>query len=183
MTAEESRIYVTNYDTSVSFSNYKTFRISDSVAVIRNNELQARERTAEDAQFIDAVVQALQQKGFTRVNNGQPADLGVTVSAITNTSTQLVSYSDYGNYYGDYWDPFYWDYPGYSYYVPTYYGIYETGETALAVDMVDLKNVTTNNELRVIWSGLIRGSGIFSGQDPASQINSLFSQSTYLQSQ
>ena len=182
LTQDESRIYVTNYDTAVSFGHYKTFRIADSVAVIRNNQLQTRERTAQDAQFIGAVVSALQQKGFVRVSNGQTADLAVTVSAITNTSTQLVSYRDYGNYYGSYWDPFYWDYPGYSYYVPTYYGIYETGETALAVDIVDLKNVTSNNQLRVIWSGLIRGSGIFSG-DPASQINTLFSQSVYLQTQ
>jgi hypothetical protein len=182
LTQEESRIYVTNYDTAVSFGNYKTFRIADSIAVIRNNQLQTRERTSMDAQFIDAVVSAMQQKGFVRVSSGQTADLAVTVSAITNTSTQLVSYTDYGNYYGGYWDPFYQDYPGYSYYVPTYYGIYETGETALAVDIVDLKNVSSNNQLRVIWSGLIRGSGIFSG-DAGSQVNALFDQSGYLQSQ
>ncbi len=181
MTADESRIYVTNYDTSVSFSNYKTFRIADSIAIIRNNQLQARERSSAAAQYIDAVVNALQQKGYVRVNSGQNADLGVTVSAITNTSTQLVSYTDYGSYYGGYWDPFYWDYPGYSYYAPTYYGVYETDETALAVDIVDLKNAAVNNnQLRVIWSGLVRGSGIFSSQ-PANQINALFNQSTYLQ--
>ncbi len=181
MTQEESQIYVTNYDTTVSFSNYKTFRIADSIAIIENDRLQGRERTSQDAQFIDAIALALQQKGFTRVASGGNADLGVTVSAITNTSTQLVSYRDYGNFYGNYWDPFYWDYPGYSFYAPTYYGVYETGETALAIDMVDLKNVATNNQLRVIWSGLIRGSGIFSGQNINEQVNALFSQSSYLQ--
>ena len=183
LTREESRIYVTNYDTSVSFNNYKTFRIADSVAIVTNNQLQGRERTAVDAQFINEVVNALQQRGYSRVNNGEVADLGITVSAITNTSTQLVSYRDYGNFYGGYWDPFYWDYPGYSYYVPTYYGIYETGETALAIDMVDLKNASNNNnQLNVIWSGLIRGSGIFSG-DVSGQVNALFNQSSYLGSQ
>ena len=182
LTQEESRIYVTNYDTTVSFNNYKTFRIADSVAIIENNQLQGRERTAQAAQFIDATVNALQQKGYVRVNSGQVADLGVTVSAITNTSTQVVSYRDYGNYYGGYWDPFYWDYPGYSYYVPTYYGIYETGETAITIDMVDLKNATNNNnQLKVIWSGLIRGSGIFSG-NISNQVNALFNQSSYLKS-
>ena len=183
LTQEESRIYVTNYDTTVSFNNYKTFRIADSVAIIENNQLQGRERTAQDAQFIDATVNALQQKGYVRVNSGQVADLGVTVSAITNISTQVVSYRDYGNFYGGYWDPFYWDYPGYSYYVPTYYGIYETGETAITIDMVDLKNATNNsNQLKVIWSGLIRGSGIFSG-NISNQVNALFNQSSYLKSQ
>lgn len=182
LTQEESRIYVTNYDTSVSFSNYKTFRIADSIAIILNNQLQTRERSTEATQFVDAVVSALQQRGYVRVNSGQSADLGVTISAITNTSTQLVSYRDYGNYYGGYWDPFYSDFPGYSYYAPTYYGIYETGETALAIDMVDLKNANSNNQLNVVWSGLIRGSGIFSG-NISSQVNALFNQSSYLESQ
>lgn len=181
LTQEESRIYVTNYDTTVSFSNYSSFRMADSIAVIVNNQLQSRERSGGDAQFIDAVASALQQRGYARVND-QAADLGVTISSITNTSTQLVSYTDYGGYYGSYWDPFYWGYNDYSYYFPTYYGVYETGETALAIDIVDLKNASQNNsQLRVIWSGLIRGSGIFSGQNNSNMINALFSQSAYLQ--
>lgn len=181
MTQEESRIYVTNYDTTVSFNAYSTFRIADSIAVIVNNRLESRERNAGDVQFIEAVASALQQRGYSRVND-QSADLGVTVSAITNTSTQLVSYPDYGGYYGSYWDPFFWGYNNYSYYFPTYYGVYETGETALAIDIVDLENATqNNNQLKVIWSGLIRGSGILSGQNNNSLINALFSQSAYLQ--
>jgi hypothetical protein len=155
--------------------------MADSIAVIVNNQLQSRERSGGDAQFIDAVASALQQRGYARVND-QAADLGVTISSITNTSTQLVSYTDYGGYYGSYWDPFYWGYNDYSYYFPTYYGVYETGETALAIDIVDLKNASQNNsQLRVIWSGLIRGSGIFSGQNNSNMINALFSQSAYLQ--
>jgi hypothetical protein len=185
LSEEESRIYVTNYDTTVSFNNYKTFKIADSIAVIENNQLLGRERTSMDAQFIGAVANALQQRGYVRVANSQPADLALTISAITNTSTQVVSYPDYyGGYYGDFWDPFYFGYPGYSYYAPTYYGIYETGETALAIDMVDLKNANdNNNQLRVIWSGLIRGSGIFSGQNITNQISALFNQSIYLKAQ
>jgi len=127
LTEEESRIYITNYDTTVSFSNYNNFRIVDSIAVIVNNQLQSRERTDGDVQMVNAVANALQQRGFTKVNSGQNSDLGVTISSITNTSTQFVSYTDYGGYYGSYWDPFYWGYNDYSYYFPTYYGVYETG--------------------------------------------------------
>lgn len=184
LSAEESRIYITNYDTAVSFKSYKTFKLADSIAVVENNQLRALERTSMDIQFINAVANALQQRGYVRVANSQSSDLAVTVSAITNTSTQVVSYPDYyGGYYGSFWDPFYLGYPGYSYYVPTYYGIYETGETALAIDMVDLKNANNNNQLRVVWSGLIRGSGIFSGNNITEQINTLFNQSAYLMTQ
>ena len=183
MTQAESRIYVTNYDTAARFTNYQTFKLADSIAVVVNNQLQSRERGEGDALFIDAVANALQQRGYTRVGSGEQADLGVTVSAITNTATQLISYTDYGGYYGGYWDPFY-GYPGYSYYVPTYYGVYETGETALAIDMVDIKNAAqNNNQLRVVWSGLIRGSGIFSSQNINSSVTALFDQSPYLKAQ
>jgi hypothetical protein len=180
----ESRIYITNYDTTVNFASYKTFRIADSIAVVLNNRLQQRERTDGDGQLIEAVASALQQRGYTRAAAGQGADIGVTVSAVSNTSTQLINYADYGGYYGDYWDPFYWGYPGYSYNFPSYYGIYETGETALVIDMLDIKNASSNNnQFRVIWRGLIRGSGIFTTQNINSQVAALFSQSPYLKNQ
>jgi hypothetical protein len=179
LSQEEGRIYITNYDTAARFSNYQTFTIADSVAIIANNQFHGRERTDLDAKIISAVTAALQQRGYTRVNADQSPDLGVTVSQITNTSTQVVDYSNYGGYYNDYWDPYYWGYPGYDYYFPSYYGVYQSNETSLAVDVIDLKNATENNKLRDVWSGLIRGSGIFNGADVNNQVNALFSQSTY----
>ncbi len=182
LTQEESRIYVTNYDTTANFAAYKTFKIADSVANIENNRLQNKTLDATDAQLIAAVREALVQRGFTPVTGNAVPDLGVTVSTITNTATHLVNYTDYSGYYGGYWDPFYWGYSDYAYYFPTYYGIYETGETALSFDVIDLKNaVQNNNKLNVVWSGLIRGSGIFSGAAISNQVAALFAQSPYLQ--
>jgi hypothetical protein len=183
MTEEESRIYITNYDTSLNYSTYRTFSIADSVAVIRNNQLSGRQRTAVDAQFVDAVAAALQQRGYTRVANDQSPDLGVTISRITNTSTGIVSYNDYGGFYGSYWDPYYWGAGGYSYFFPTYYGVYQVNESALAIDMFDLRNKAQNNSINSVWSGLIRGSGIFNTQTAASQVAELFNQSSYLRAQ
>jgi hypothetical protein len=184
LTSEESRIYVTNFDTSVNFSDYKTFRIADSIAVVTNNRLEGRKRTSDDVQIINAVAAAMEQRGFTRVSGNASADLGIAVNAITNTSTQVVSYRDYGGFYGGLWDPFYWGYPNYSYFFPTYYGVYETGETALSVDAVDIKNATqNNNRLRVVWSGLVRGSGVFTNQNIPGHITALFNQSPYLRNQ
>lgn len=178
---EESRIYVTNYDTTVNFATYKTFKVADSVANIQNNQLQSKTHEALDAQMIDAVRDALTAKGFTNVAANQTADLGVTVSTITNTSTHLVDYSDYGGYYGGYWDPYEWGYSDYyAYNFPTYYGLYQTNETVLSIDIIDLKNAAQNNKLDVIWSGLIRGSGIFSPATINNQIATLFNQSPYL---
>ncbi|HEY0679098.1 MAG TPA: DUF4136 domain-containing protein [Chitinophagaceae bacterium] len=180
MSEEESRIYITNYDTAISYSNYSTFSIADSVAVIQNNQLRSRERTQYDVQFVAAVTAALQQRGFTKVDNTQNPDLGVTISRIINTATGVVSYTDYGGYYNNYWDPYYWGAPGYGYYFPTYYGVYQVSESAIGIDIFDLKNKAQNNVIRSVWSGLIRGSGIFRSENVSSQVMALFEQSPYL---
>ena len=48
--------------------------------------------------------------GYTRVtdhDSGAGADLAVAVSVYSNDHTGIISYDDYGGYYGDYWDPYY----------------------------------------------------------------------------
>ena len=180
MTEDESRIYITNYDTTANFANYKTFKIADSIALVTNGRLQTKERSSYDMQLIAAVANALTQRGYTQVSNNQTADLGITVSHITNTSTGVVAYTDYGGYYDAYWDPYQWGYPGYGYYFPTYYGTYQVSENAITIDMFDLKNGQQNNQLRDVWSGIIRGEGIDRSENISNQVTALFNQSAYL---
>src|SRR5438128_845067 len=66
LSPEESRIYITDYDSTANFSAYKTFSISDSVAVI-NEGHASKEITATDQAFINAVRQEMQAKGYTLV--------------------------------------------------------------------------------------------------------------------
>jgi len=180
LSEDESRIYITNYDTSANFSNYKTFTIADSVAIVNNDHLQSKERTDYDVQLINEVASTLEQRGYTRVPNGQDADLGVALSVVTNTSTGLIQYGGYGGFYDDYFDPYYWGYPGYDYYFPPYYGTYQISENALSIDIFDLKDGHQNNELKSVWSGLVRGEGVFKNGNISTQVQSLFSQSPYL---
>jgi hypothetical protein len=183
MSDEESRIYITNYDTSANFQNYQTFSISDSVAVVQNNHLVNREVTGIESQFIEAVAQSLQARGYTRVTRSQNPDIGLTVSRVSNTTSQVINYNDYGGYYDSWWDPYYWDYPGYDYYFPNYYGVYESTETALVVDAFDLKNSGQTNQIRSLWSGMIRGYGIYDSGAVQDQVAALFNQSNYFKRQ
>ncbi|MBE7172056.1 MAG: DUF4136 domain-containing protein [Williamsia sp.] len=181
LNAEESRIYVTNYDSSARFTNYKTFSIVDSAAVISNDRLEGKVQTAYDLQIINAVKAAMQQRGFTLVSKTAQPDLGINVSRISNTYTGVVSYPNYWDYYGSYYDPYYWGYGGYGYYAPSYYGLYQVNEAGLSVDMLDLKNATTNgNKIRTVWSALARGTGVFLDANAASEVGAFFSQSPYL---
>lgn len=178
--SDEKVLYITKGDSSISFSTYGTFSLADSVAVISNNQLVERAREDYDAAFIDAIAAEMQSRGFTRVMHGNSPDLGITVSRIYNDYTGIIDYSAYWGGYGGYWDPYYWGYPGYDYYFPPVYGTYTVTEGGTAIDMIDLKNAAGSNQLRQVWSGLVRGSGVFNTAKVATHARSLFQQSPYI---
>lgn len=176
---EESRIYITDHDSSVNFTNYKTFNISDSVAVINNGSVK-KQLNDVDVAYINAVTKYMEQDGYMLVTKKQNPDVGVDVNRIISTSTGVISYGDYWGYYDSYWDPYYWGYPGYGYNLPYAYSVYQIKEGAISVDMLDLKNAAETKKINVVWTGLIRGSGIFDPIVADSQVKALFDQSPYL---
>ncbi|AEW03522.1 hypothetical protein A4D02_19495 [Niastella koreensis] len=172
---DEGQIYVTNHSDSVNFSSFKTFSIADSVAVIENNRLYGYELSGSDAAYIQAVKDQLTQRGYTLVNKNQNPDLGITISQVYSTSTGVI---DYGSYYGGY-DPYYWGYGGYGYYYPSYYGTYSITEGAMSIDAFDLKDANESKSIKDVWSGLLRGSGVFSVSAANNGVKALFDQSSY----
>lgn len=178
--ADEKSLYITHADSTTAFSAYATFSLADSVAVISNNQLVERVRTDYDAAFIDAIAAEMQSRGFTRVGHDANPDLGLSISRIYNDYSGVIDYSDYWGGYGGYWDPYYWGYAGYDYYFPPVYGTYTVTEGGVAIDMFDLKNASTSNQLRQVWSGLVRGSGIFNTARTTTHAKALFQQSPYI---
>lgn len=180
LTQAESRIYISSYDSAANFSSFKTYNIADSVAVIRDGS-SSKQLTAVDQAYIDAVNKYMQQKGYTLVGKDQNPDIGININRIYNTTTGIIDYTSYLDY-GSYWDPYYWGYAGYGYYVPYAYGVYQVSEGLLSIDMLDLKNAPTKGKIDLLWNGLIRGEGIFNAANADSGVQTLFSQSTYLHS-
>lgn len=179
LSQEDSRIYITNHDANASFTSYNTFTISDSVAVLNNNQV-SKEQSASDIAFINAVKAQMQARGYALVGRNDNPDLAVNVNRIYNTSTGIIAYDNYWGYYDDFYDPWYYGSGGYGYYSPYSYASYTIREGALSIDILDLKNAPSTNRIAGIWSGLIRGSGIFNGNTAASQVQMLFDQSPYL---
>lgn len=177
---DETGVYITNRASGTDFSQYSTFALADSVVVLDNNQLVEMVRTDFDASFINAVASQMQARGYTRVDHGADPDLGLTVSRIYNDYTGIVNYNDYWGYYGGYWDPFYWGYPGYNYGYPGFYGVYTITDGAVTVDMIDLKNADANSQLRLIWNGLVRGTGTFNTTRAEAHATALFTQSPYI---
>jgi hypothetical protein len=182
LTEEESRIYITDHDSAAVFTGFNTFSISDSVTVL-NDGRATRQSNETDRAFIEAVKAEMQGKGYTLVSKNGTPDVGINVTRVYNTSTGVISYNNYYNDYGGFYDPFYWGYGGYGYYSPYSYATYSIREGALSVDMLDLKNAAANNRINVIWTGLIRGSGIFNSATAAQQVKMLFNQSPYLKAE
>ncbi|HVG13199.1 MAG TPA: DUF4136 domain-containing protein [Flavisolibacter sp.] len=182
ITDEESRIYVTNRDSTAAFGTYKTFSIVDSVSVIDNNRFAGKEAQAWDRQVVAAVADRMISRGYTRVARSQSPDLGINVSRIYNTTTSLVDLSGYWNNYGGYYDPYYWGYGDMGYNFPPAYGLYQSTEGALSIDLLDLKNASGNGSLKGVWNGLVRGTGIFETSTIEGSVQALFTQSPYINS-
>ncbi len=184
LTASESRIYITNRDSTANFSEFKTFSIADSVVVIQDGQNAGKALTDYDAAIIAAMKAELVKRGYQQVDRTASPDLGINVSRIYSTSTGIVSYPNYWGDYGSYYDPYYWGYGGYSYYDPYYYGasfydVYQTTEGLLSIDALNLKDAKEGNTIKPLWSGVVRGSGVFNTGNTASEAQMLMDQSPY----
>ncbi len=179
LTSAESRIYITQHDSSAVFNSFVSFSIADSAAVISNNQLAGRTLNSYDTTLISQLGQAMQQRGYKQVSNTQNPDLGINVNYIINTYTGLIDYGSYYGGYGAYWDPYYWGYPGYGYY-GSYLGVYQVNEGLISIDMFDLKHASSNQEIKSIWNAVIRGPGIFTSTNIGTMVDAIFKQSPYL---
>lgn len=180
LSVDDTRIYTTNNDPTADFSSFKTFSVSDSAIVINNGEYYKSQIDIDQA-YINAVKNYMQQRGYTLVSNTDNPDIGINVTKIFSTTTGVIDNTDYWDYYGGYWDPYYWGYGGYGYGDPYGYGVYSVTQGAVSIDMLDLKNAATKGSIDVIWTGLIRGEGIFNTINADPGVKALFDQSTYIQ--
>ncbi|PJJ75514.1 uncharacterized protein DUF4136 [Thermoflavifilum aggregans] len=182
LTLDETRLYITNYDTTAQFSTYKTFSIVDSVALVSNTQGYNRELTPADQELIQKIISLMQARGYTLVDKSQNPDLAINVTKVSNLYTGVSIYPGYWDnpLYG-YWDPFYWGYYGYSYYFPPTYTFYQVSQTYYTIDMLDLKNAAqNNNQIKVIWNAQIRGEAVDDPSAVDTEIQAVFDQSPYL---
>lgn len=181
LSEEEARIYVTHKDPNANFSAYRTFTIANQVLQVRNGSSQQRLSSA-DAALITAFANALQQRRFSRVDQSANPDLGVQITRIVQTSTGVMTIGDYW----DMWDPFWgggFGGGGWGWGQPMWGTVtYQVEEGMLAIDIIDLKNRgTNNNNVRVLWNGLVRGPGLESVNSVNDIVQNLLNQSPYIQ--
>lgn len=187
LSAEDSRVYITNYDRSVNFSQFRTFSLPDSVVVESNDRIRTSLTSVEN-RFVEQLAAALTSRGYQRVSIGQPADLGVAVIRVNNRYTGVTT-NPYAGYYTNYWygggfggfgfDPFF---P----YYPNYYQFYTIRDQYWQMQIVNLRNQPSTggsgqNQLPVVFQADIRGDNLTDTQAVDAAIQAIFAQSTYLQ--
>ncbi|MBC8155708.1 MAG: DUF4136 domain-containing protein [Bacteroidetes bacterium] len=193
---QDSQVFITNYDRSANFSQYRTFSLPDSV-IIQSNDRSRTSGSAIEQRFLTSVANALTSRGYTRVSRGQVPDLGVAVIRVNDTYTGVASIP-VSPYLYDYWyggggfgggfGPGFGG--GFSPFYPSYYSYYQVSDNYWRVQIVDVKNGPTmgttaptdpgQTQLRVVYDAEIRGQGIFDDSSVDQTVNAVFSQSPYL---
>lgn len=177
----DSRIYITDRDSTTDFSSFRTFSVVDSVDVMSNFQGASLQRTPEDSILIQEVIRQMQARGYAYVPRNQHPDLGINITLVSNLYLNLVSYPYTWWDYPGYWDPYYWGFGGYSYYFPPSFALYQTQEDMLVLDMLDLRDAGTAQQLDAVWDGKIRGEAVLDVSNYPEEIQALFQQSPYLQ--
>jgi hypothetical protein len=176
----------TNVDPEADFSSYSTYAIpTDTIGFISNTSrdtILTASRSSFPRPVLNAIRSGLDNRGYTSVSRDENPDLGVNVIVVNdyNVFQQIIypggAFGYPGNFYSGYYGYNSWYYYPY---VNTY--AYNTG--VLIIEIVDLKNRTANNEVKVIWNVYL--GDIYSTINLTDQsviaIDQAFNQSPYIQ--
>ncbi len=141
----------------VTFSDFRTFDIADSVLVIGQTKKPYYSKSNNALALIQAYRTNMENLGYIYLPSNPDAQLGIQVTYAEDTQ-KFVQYYD---------DPYWWlDYPGYwpagywgnwtGWYYP-YPVVYTYTTNALITDMVDLTAGEQNGKLKIVWSCYIGG--------------------------
>jgi hypothetical protein len=178
----------TNYDANTDFSKYKTYAIATDTIGLISNKTSDTIIVASKSQFprpvITAVKSNLDSRGYQQVDRMADPDLGINILVVNdfNVFQQVV----YPNYYGGgfgYPGSYYSGYYGYnSFYSYPYINTYAYNTGVLIVEIVDLRNRSLDNKVKVVWDAYLGDvySTLDLVQESVDAVNQAFSQSPYL---
>lgn len=174
----------TSKEPDADFGQYKTYYISDSIALINSNPSDDSLWFDDDAkQLVAAVKSNMEARGYTEVSDPHASpDLGLGLTAIKDLNIGVI----YPGWWWGYWGGCYWGYCPYPPYYPWYGGgiVYSVPTGTIVLDMIDLKNASHDEKLTVPWGSVMSGGLGYTSDDiqlGVSAINQSFDQSPYIQ--
>jgi Domain of unknown function (DUF4136) len=180
----DQMVVSTNYDPEANFSAYTTYAIpTDTIGFVSNNSSDTIITSPESdfpRRVLATIRQNLDDRGYTRVSRDQDPDVGINVMVVNDFNVfQEIVYPNYYGYPGNYYSGYY----GYgSYYYYPYVNTYAYNTGVLIIEIVDLKNRTPDNKVKVVWDAYL--GDVYSTIDRLAQstdaIEQAFIQSPYL---
>jgi hypothetical protein len=176
-------VVATNYDKEADFSAYTTYAIpTDTIGFISNTSNDTIIVSSESdfpRPVLNTIKQNLESRGYTRVDRSENPDLGINVLVVNDFNVfQQVVYPGY-NYPGNYYSGYY-GYGSWYYYPYVQTTAYNTG--VLIIEIVDLKNRTPDNKVKVVWDAYM--GDVYNTFDLVPQtidgINQAFTQSPFI---
>ena len=165
----------------VAFENYKTYYISDTVALISSSKTDTLLPADAALQIVNTIKSNMDARGYTFVPKALKPDLGINTIAVKDVDVGVV-YPGWWWGYPGYWDPWYW-----GWYYPYYYPwsvAYAVTTGSVIGEIIDLKNVSTDQKLQVVWTmslnGALGSSNASNLQRAIDGVNQAYMQSPYL---
>ena len=165
----------------VAFENYKTYYISDTVALISSSKTDTLLPADAALQIVNTIKSNMDARGYTFVPKALKPDLGINTIAVKDVDVGVV-YPGWWWGYPGYWDPWYW-----GWYYPYYYPwsvAYAVTTGSVIGEIIDLKNVSTDQKLQVVWTmslnGALGSSDASNLQRAIDGVNQAYMQSPYL---
>lgn len=182
----DQMVVSTNFDPEADFAAYQTYAIpTDTIGFISNNSSDTI-LTSPSSTFprtaLNAIRSNLDGRGYIRVGKNEDPDLGVNVMVANDFNVfQDVVYPNYYGYPGNYY-PGYYGYGSYYSYPYPYVNTYAYNTGVLIIEIVDLRNRTPDNQVKVVWDAYL--GDVYSTIDREAQskeaIDQAFIQSPYI---
>ena len=168
----------------VTFSDYRTFDIADSVLVIGQTKNPYYSKSNNALALIQAYRTNMENLGYIYLPSNPAAQLGIQVTYAEDTQRFVQYYDDpyWWLGYPGYWPANYWgNWTGWYYPYPV---VYTYTTNALIADIVDLTAGEQNGKLKIIWSCYIGGPASasinYDVKRMCAAVNQAFAQSPYL---
>lgn len=149
---------VTDHDANADFTTSRSYYLPDTILIVGESDTVRYIEGLKAKPILDVFHRNMEQRGYTRAESKEEANLGVQMTYIASTYhfVGYVSTPYWWLGFNGYWHPHYWGNWGYWHYsFPVSFSI---STHALLTDMLDLKaEQGTDKQLPVIWQSYITG--------------------------
>jgi hypothetical protein len=146
---------VAYYDSTVTFSSFKTIAIVDSATAI-NAATATTELMPSEILYRQTMIDSLTARGFSFVSKTASPDLVLNITRVASTSSGLLDAPGFWSNYATFYNPGLYNEAGFPYSV-NMNTTQSIGDGLLSFELLDLKDAAAKAAIPIVWEGSISG--------------------------